>query len=98
MLSSVNRAATSETRIAPGDGTKVDATIAVPRERLAGDVLPVVVADARYRLPGGGEGRTSARFAVGLPSGDGLAPFAVALGDGLREDVEVRLHGEPEHV
>jgi len=91
-------AATSETRIAPGDGTRVDATIAVPRDQLAGDRLPVVVADARYRLPNGGEGRTAARFAVGLPSGDGLAPFAVALGDGLREDVEVRLAGEPEHA
>ncbi|MGQ0659853.1 LPXTG cell wall anchor domain-containing protein [Sphingosinicella sp.] len=91
-------AATSETRIAPGDGARVDAAIALPRNRLRDDVLPVVVADARYRLPGGGEGRTSARFAVGLPSGDGLAPFAVALGEGLRDDVEVRLHGEPEHV
>lgn len=91
-------ATTSETRIAAGDGAKVDATIALPRARLRDDVLPVVVADARYRLPGGGEGRTSARFAVGLPSGDGLAPFAVALGEGLRDDVEVRLEGEPEHV
>jgi hypothetical protein len=80
-------AATSETRIAPGDGARVDASIALPRARLRGGVLPVVVADARYRLPGGGEGRTSARFAVGLPSGDGL-----------REDVEARLEGEPERV
>ena len=88
----------SDTRIAAGDGAKVDATISLPRERLRGDVLPVVVADARYRMPGGGEGRTSARFAVGLPSGDGLAPFAVTLGEGLRDDVEARLEGEPEHV
>ena len=28
----------------------------------------------------------------------GSRPFAVALGEGLREDVEARLHGEPEHV
>lgn len=91
-------AATSATRIAPGAGTKVDATIALPRARLRDDVLPVVVADARYRLPGGGEGRTSARFAVGLPSGDGLALFALALDDGLRNDVEARLDGEPEHA
>ena len=91
-------ATTSETRIAAGDGARVDATIALPRERLKDDVLPVLVADARYTLPGGGEGRTSARFAVGLPSGDGLAPFAAALGEGLREDVEARVEGEPEHV
>jgi len=88
----------SGSRIAPGDGARVDATIALPREQLRDDVLPVVVADARYRLPGGGEGRTSARFAVGLPSGDGLAPFAVDLPSGLRDDVEARLHGEPERV
>lgn len=91
-------AATSETRIEPGDGTRVEATVAVPRAQLAGDVLPVVVADARYRLPDGGEGRTAARFAVGLPSGKGLAPFAVALGEGLRDDIEARLEGEPDRV
>ena len=59
-------------------------------------VLVVVVADARYRLPDGREGRTSASFAVGLPNGDGLEPFAVEVPSGLYEDVEARLHGEPQ--
>lgn len=84
--------------IEPGDGAQVDAAIALPKEELRGKVLPVVVADARYTLPDGSEGRTSASFAVGLPNGEGLEPFAVDLPTGLREDVEARLHGEPQRV
>jgi hypothetical protein len=91
-------ASLSELSIDPGDGARVDGTISLPREGLRGSVLPVIVADARYRLPDGSEGRTHASFAVGLPSGDGLAPFAVDLPSGLRDDVEARLHGEPERV
>ena len=86
----------SEMSIAPGDGARVDGAISLPTARLHGSVLPVVVADARYRLPDGSEGRTHASFAVGLPSGDGLAPFEAD--SGLRDDVEARLHGEPERV
>jgi MYXO-CTERM domain-containing protein len=84
--------------IEPGDGTQVDAAIALPKEELRGKVLPVVVADARYTLPDGSEGRTSASFAVGLANGEALEPFAVDLPTGLREDVEARLHGEPQRV
>ena len=63
-------------------------------------MLPVVVADARYTLPDGSEGRTHAAFAVGLPEArpDDLAPFPVDRSSGLRENVEARLHGEPERV
>jgi hypothetical protein len=86
----------SEMSIAPGDGARVDGAMSLPTRRVNGSVLPVVVADARYRLPDGSEGRTHASFAVGLPSGDGLAPFA--SDSGLRDDVEARLHGEPERV
>lgn len=88
----------SEMSIAPGDGARVDGAISLPRDRLRASVLPVIVADARYRLPDGSEGRTHASFAVGLPSGEGIAPFAVDLPSGLRDDVEARLHGEPERV
>jgi hypothetical protein len=90
----------SEVSIEPGDGARVDGSIALPKEGLRGPVLPVVVADARYTLPNGGEGRTSASFAVGLPSGEGegLEPFAVDLPSGLHEDVEARLHGEPQRA
>jgi hypothetical protein len=91
-------AALSEMTIAPGDGARVDGAISLPRDGLRGSVLPVVVADARYRLPDGSEGRTHASFAVGLPSGDGIAPFDTDRPSGLRDDVEARLHGEPERV
>ena len=86
----------SEMSIAPGDGARVDGAISLPTNGLHGSVLPVVVADARYRLPDGSEGRTHASFAVGLPSGDGIAPFDAD--SGLRDDAEARLHGEPERV
>jgi hypothetical protein len=88
----------TEVDIPPGDGAKVEAAISVPTEGLRGKVLPVIVADARYRLPDGSEGRTSASFAVGLPNGEGLEPFAVDLPSGLHDDVEARLHSEPQRV
>lgn len=88
----------SEVDIQPGDGARVDASISVPTDGLRGKVLPVVVADARYRLPDGSEGRTSASFAVGLPNGEELEPFAIDLPSGLHDDVEARLHSEPERV
>lgn len=91
-------AALSEMTIAPGDGARVDGAISLPRDSQRGSILPVVVADARYRLPDGSEGRTHASFAVGLPSGDGIAPFDSETPSGLRDDVEARLHGEPERV
>ena len=59
----------------------------------------MVVADARYRLPDGSEGRTHAAFAIGMPSEDeALSPFPTDRASGLRENVEARLHGEPERV
>jgi hypothetical protein len=91
-------AAQSEMTIEPGDGARVEGTMSLPSGGLHGQVLPVVVADARYRLPDGSEGRTHASFAVGLPSGDGIAPFDTDSPSGLRDDVEARLHGEPERV
>jgi hypothetical protein len=86
-------AAHSELSLAPGDGAKVEAKVALATH---GAVLPVVVADARYRLPDGSQGRTAASFAVGRASDGGLEPFAPD--SGLHDDVEARLHGEPERV
>jgi hypothetical protein len=92
-------AAVTEVDIAAGDATRVDATMSLPREGLSEEsVLPVVVADARYRLPDGTEGHTRAQFEVGIPSGEGLDPFPTDRSSGLLEGVEARLHGEPERV
>ena len=89
----------SEVTIEPGDGTRVEAALALSRANLHEAVLPVVVADARYRLPDGTEGRTSATFEVGLPGADdALDPFPVDRTSGLIESVEARLHGDLERV
>lgn len=91
-------ATVSEVDIAAGDGARVDGKISLSKDGLTEPVLPVVVADARYTLPDGSEGRTHASFAVGMLDGDELAPFPIDRSSGLRENVEARLHGEPERV
>jgi hypothetical protein len=89
----------AEHELDPGDGRSIESAVALPRHGLRGDaILPVVVADARYRLPDGSEGRTSARFAVGVPVDGDLAHFDVENPSGLHEGVEARLHGELERV
>jgi LPXTG-motif cell wall-anchored protein len=87
----------SELSIAPGDGALVEGAMALSKDGLHESVLPVVVADARYTLPDGSEGRTHASFAIGRPDGDELAPFPVDRAN-ITENVEARLHGEPERV
>jgi hypothetical protein len=92
-------AALEEVTIKAGEATRIEARMELPREGLADEsVLPVVVADARYRLPDGTEGRTRASFEVGIPSGDGIGPFKTDRVSGLLESVEARLHDEPERV
>lgn len=94
-------AAVEPLTIAAGEGTRVDATLALPRaELMANDATtfqPVVVADARYRLPDGGEGRTSASFIVGIASDGDLGLFELDR-PVLREDVEARLYREPARI
>jgi LPXTG-motif cell wall-anchored protein len=94
-------ATVSEVDIPAGEGALLEAEVALPRAGYEEEgILPVVVADARYRLPDGREGRTMASFAVGLAPAEGedLAPFPADRASGLRENVEARLHGEPERV
>jgi hypothetical protein len=92
-------AAVTEVDIEAGDATRVEASMALPREGLSEEsVLPVVVADARYRLPDGSEGRTLAQFEVGIPIEGGLDPFPTERTSGLLEGVEARLRGEPERL
>lgn len=92
-------AAVSPMTIAAGEGTRVDATLAMNRAALGtGAFRPVIVADARYRLPDGSEGRTSASFLVGGATGGG-APEPIALDRILmRDDVEAQLYRQPERV
>ena len=87
----------SELDIPAGDGARVEAELAVPKHDMTGSVLPVVVADARYRLPDGSEGRTHASFAVGRAGEGELEPFLLDR-TGITENVEARLQGEPERV
>ena len=88
-----------ETTIEAGDGKRIESSVGLPTAGMGLDsLLPVVVAEARYRLQDGSEGRTAASFAVGLPDGGELAHFAVDEPSGLHEGVEARPLGEPERV
>ena len=75
--------------------------MSVPREELNGDASfqPIVVADARYTLPDGREGRTSAAFRIGLTDekGERFEPIGIERPD-IFHNVTAQLHGTPEHV
>jgi hypothetical protein len=99
LIEGAERASLPETTIEPGGGRRIDTAVTLPTRSIGTDTLiPVVVAEARYRLPDGSEGRTSARFAVGLPDGEELARFAVDRPTGLHEGVEARPLGEVERA
>ncbi len=94
-----DHADTPPVTIGAGEARTVEASVALPTSEVEGDaVLPVVVADARYRLPDGSEGRTSASFAVGVPDGEELAHFGIDNPSGLHDDVVARPLGEVERV
>jgi LPXTG-motif cell wall-anchored protein len=90
--------------IAPGDGKRIDAAIALPRNgvnvvtvRNRPFFVPLVLIDARYALPGGGEGRSSAAMVVGTvrEGQEKLGPIWLDRGVQMHTNVEARLHGEP---
>ncbi|MDO7842357.1 hypothetical protein [Sphingomonas immobilis] len=93
----LERGAHEGVTIEPGEGTRLDATLSVLRSQLEGDFQPVIVADARYRLPDGSEGRTAASFAIGLSDRDGISPIPTD-DKGRHEDISAVLYGEPEHA
>jgi hypothetical protein len=89
--------------IRPGEGTRVDATLALSKAELIestdGSILPIIVADARYTLPDGSEGRTSASFTIGVSEEGGPEMAPIQLSErAMHDDVEARLHGVPEHA
>lgn len=93
-------------RIEPGDGTRLNAAVTLPRELVDaathdGDegFTPVLVADARYRLPDGREGRTAAAFTIGrINGGEHLVPIALHDDPAMYADIEARLHSVPAKV
>jgi hypothetical protein len=94
-----DHADTPPVTIGAGESRTMAASVALPTAQVDGDaVLPIVVADARYRLPDGSEGRTSASFAVGVPDGEALAHFGIDNPSGLHEGVVARPLREPERI
>jgi hypothetical protein len=85
--------------IAAGDGTRVDAHLAVPKGDLGRSFNPVVVAEARYTLPDGSEGHTQAAFKIGrpAPSAEGVGAIG-ATRPHMVENLEAELLGKPEHA
>lgn len=91
--------------IAPGDGATLEAMLTMPRDKvdaIASDddgFTPVLVADARYRLPDGREGRTAAAFRIGRSNGGmQLEPIAIQDDASMYVDVEAELVGVPAKV
>jgi hypothetical protein len=84
--------------IEPGDGTRVDAHLAVPKGDLGRVFNPVVVAEARYTLPDGSEARTSAAFKIGRPAYEGGIGAIGASRPHVTDDLAAELYGQPEHV
>jgi hypothetical protein len=93
-------------RIEPGAGTRLNAAVTLPREQVDAGTLdgdegftPVLVADARYRLPDGSEGRTAAAFTIGrVNGGEHLVPIALQDDPAMYADIEARLHSVPAKV
>lgn len=97
-------ATTDAVTIKPGEGKRIDATLALLKadmgENLPEAIRPIVVADARYTLEDGSEGRTSAAFVVGVTpeeGGAGLEPLELRRAS-MHDNVGAELRGEPQHV
>lgn len=77
--------------IPAGEGTRIDATLATPKGELGRTFNPIVIADARYTLPDGSEGRTAAAFRIGRPAvEEGLGAIG-ATRPHMVENVEAEL-------
>jgi hypothetical protein len=95
---------TEPVTINPGEGKRIDATLALLKsdmgENLPESIRPIIVADARYTLADGSEGRTSASFVVGVTpeeGGPGLEPLELSRAS-MHENVGAELRGEPQHA
>jgi hypothetical protein len=97
LIAPAEHADTPPVTIPAGEERTLSAAVGLPTAEVPGDaVLPVVVADASFRLPDGSTGHATARFSVGVPDGEELAHFAVDNPSGLHEGVVARELGETE--
>jgi hypothetical protein len=97
-------ATTDPVTIKPGEGKRIDATLALLKsdmgENLPDTIRPIIVADARYTLEDGSEGRTSASFTIGVTpeeGGSGLDPLELSRSS-MHENVGAELRGQPQHA
>ncbi|HEX7849450.1 MAG TPA: hypothetical protein VF485_06935, partial [Sphingomonas sp.] len=104
LLSPPSDATTDPVTIKPGEGKRIDATLALLKsdmgETLPDTIRPIIVADARYTLEDGTEGRTSASFVIGVTpeeGGPGLDPLELSRAS-MHENVGAELRGEPQHA
>jgi hypothetical protein len=75
----------------PGQARSIEQKVALPTARFGVDaLLPIVAAEARYRLADGSEKRLFKQFAVGVPLEGELAHFDLENPSGLHENVEAR--------
>jgi hypothetical protein len=104
LLNPPSDATTDPVTIKPGEGKRIDATLALLKsdmgENLPDTIRPIIVADARYTLEDGTEGRTSASFTIGVTpeeGGSGLDPLELSRSS-MHENVGAELRGEPQHA
>ena len=104
LLSPPAEATTDPVTIKPGEGKRIDATLALLKSDMGENppdtIRPIIVADARYTLEDGSEGRTSASFVVGVTpeeGGPGLEPLELSRAS-MHENVGAELRGEPQHA
>jgi hypothetical protein len=91
LIAPADHADTPPVTIPAGETRTLQAAVGLTSAEVTGDaVLPVVVADATYRLPDGSTGHATARFAVGVPDGEELAHFSTDNPSGLHEGVVAR--------
>jgi len=91
LIAPADHADTPPVTIPAGETRTLQAAVGLTSAEVTGDaVLPVVVADATYRLPDGSTGHATARFAVGVPDGEELAHFSIDNPSGLHEGVVAR--------